>query len=1132
MRERECYCPKPILLHIPRANILNNILMDSAIIKVLPFPVFLVEIDSLLILQASAEALDILQLNEKELLAMKMSKFIEQKNIIPQTLDYTEFHLPNKSSCFGELIIKKLEEADKTYLLIIFKPKSLEKNTEFKSLLEGTKDGVLIVNKNLRVIELNPAFLEITDLTREQVIGKSGFVLAKKFGSVKALGVLLNNLKKMVLGRNVDEYEIPYKDKTLSISSGLNFNSNLYYVTIRDISETRKSQTALKDSENLYRTLFNSSKDAIMTIDMETMRFSSGNMAILKMFGLNNLNDFLNKNPWEISPKMQKDGSYSKEKALKNIKIALQEGFTQFEWEHIRSNGVVFPVIVTLTNIITKDKNIIQAIVRDLSKEKQHKKKIYESEEKYKILVESSNDGIFIAQNEKVKYANPKMTKMSGYSTDEILNKSFFDFVAGEEIDRVKALYKNRHTDKKAPENYQSIATSKYGKKIDVNVSVITIKYNDEPAIQVILRDITQQKEAEKALAESEEKFKFLSKSTFEGILVHKNGIILDANESFYHMTGYNAKESIGKLLTDYIIHDEDKKLVISKIQQQQVKPYTITAKKKDGTLFIAEIEAKDVMHNGEKVRIAALRDISEKHELQKTIEVSEEIYRTVFENTGTATCIINHKGIITLANTKFSELSGLPLNEIIYKRKWSDFTHPDDLEKMQQQHNLRRNNKDKAQSRYEFRFVDHHKNTKHILVVVDMIPDSTNSVTSLLDITNLKNAEQLLKENEEKLILQNQELKIAKQDADINQSNLQLFIKKSPIPMAITDFNERVEYVNDKFIQEFGYTLDDLQSAKAWWDLAYPDPEYRLFVQQSWNKAIQKAIDTKSDIEMQKWDIYTKQRKKKSCEFYMVPIEDRFLIVMKDITQEIKNKKELIAAKEQAEESDRLKSSFLANMSHEIRTPMNGILGFTELLKEPDLTGDEQKMYIEIIKRSGDRMLDTVNDLIDISKIETGQMLTVNTEININDEMNVIYSFFKPEAESKGLKLEWLYQVPEDENIIQTDKHKLHSILTNLIKNAIKYSDEGEIEIGCYKEQQFLEFYVKDEGIGIPEDRLEAIFQRFEQVDILDARAFEGSGLGLAICKAYTEMLGGSIRVESTIGVGSVFYFNLPIYN
>lgn len=979
--------------------------MDSSIIKLIPIPVFIIEQENLSILHTNNEAQQLLQIKEVELIGIDISKFINKKNIKPQSLDIAELHLPNNSSCFGKLTIKELEEAEKRYYFISFEPASQINNSEFKTFLEGTRDGILIVNKRLKVIDLNPAFLFITGLKKEQVIGKSGFFLAKKFGSKQALGVMLNNLKKMMLGKKIDEYEIPYMDKILSISSGLNINSNLYYVTISDVSEKRKAIHALEESEFFYRTLFNTSKDAIMTIDSNTMKFNTGNESILKMFGLNNLAEFLNKNPWDISPKNQKDGSSSKERALEYLNHCIKFGTKQFEWTHIKANGDIFPAKVTLTRIETKDKTIVQAIVRDLTKEELHKKTIYESEEKYK----------------------------------------------------------------------------------------------------------------------------FLSKSTFEGIIVHKNGVVIDANDAFYKMTGYNEEETIGKLLTDYIIYDEDKKLVSTKITQEQAKPYSITIKKKDGTLFMTEVEAKNVFHNGEKVRIAAIRDITEKYELQRTLEISEEIYRTVFENTGTATCIINNERIISLANTKFSELSGLPLNKIINKINWSYFVHPEDLERMQQQHQLRRNNKNKAQSQYEFRFVDHHKNIKHILLVIDIIPDSTNSVASLLDITNLKKAEELLKENEEQLIIQNQELKLAKQEADINQSNLQLFIKKSPIPMVITDFEEKVEFVNDKFIEKFGYTKQDLPTAKIWWELAYPDPDYRLHVQKSWDIAIKKAIDTGSDIKMQKWYIYTKDGIKKTCEFYMVPIADKYLIVMKDISDEINNQKKLLKAKEQAEESDRLKSSFLANMSHEIRTPMNGILGFTELLKEPDLTGDEQKMYIEIIKRSGDRMLDTVNDLIDISKIETGQMPTVNTSININDEMNVIYSFFKPEAENKGLKLEWLYQVAEDDNIIETDKHKLHSILTNLIKNAIKYSDEGEIEIGCYKEQQFLEFYVKDEGIGIPENRLEAIFQRFEQVDILDARAFEGSGLGLAICKAYAEMLGGSIWVESTIGIGSVFYFKLP---
>ncbi|WP_346858594.1 response regulator [uncultured Draconibacterium sp.] len=237
----------------------------------------------------------------------------------------------------------------------------------------------------------------------------------------------------------------------------------------------------------------------------------------------------------------------------------------------------------------------------------------------------------------------------------------------------------------------------------------------------------------------------------------------------------------------------------------------------------------------------------------------------------------------------------------------------------------------------------------------------------------------------------------------------------------------------------------------------------------------------------------------------------------------------ELITAKEKAQESDRLKTAFLANMSHEIRTPMNGILGFTTLLQEPGLTGEDQNRFIEIIKKSGDRMLNTVDDIIEISKLETGQIKVVNRKLNASLHLNTLFQFFEFEANQKGLQLKLGNQIPDDDNQIITDKNKFSSILSNLIKNAIKFTDKGFIEIGGIKKQQYFEFYVKDTGIGIPKKRIDAIFNRFEQADIDDVRAFEGSGLGLAIAKSYVELLGGKIWVESAINEGSTFYFTIP---
>ena len=253
------------------------------------------------------------------------------------------------------------------------------------------------------------------------------------------------------------------------------------------------------------------------------------------------------------------------------------------------------------------------------------------------------------------------------------------------------------------------------------------------------------------------------------------------------------------------------------------------------------------------------------------------------------------------------------------------------------------------------------------------------------------------------------------------------------------------------------------------------------------------------------------------------------------------KAEEDLFVALEKAEESDRLKSAFLANMSHEIRTPMNGILGFAELLKRPGLNSDNQKKYIDIIEKSGRRMLNIINDIVDISKIEAGQMNVFISSTNIFEQINEVFTFFKPEAASKGIRL--LLDVPLflRNETINTDHEKLFAILTNLAKNAIKYTHEGKIEMG-YKTVSMIHessihepsvlFFVKDTGIGVPVDRQAAIFDRFIQADIADTQAYEGAGLGLAITKAYVEMLGGKIWIESPPAgqeCGSAFFFTIP---
>jgi len=246
-------------------------------------------------------------------------------------------------------------------------------------------------------------------------------------------------------------------------------------------------------------------------------------------------------------------------------------------------------------------------------------------------------------------------------------------------------------------------------------------------------------------------------------------------------------------------------------------------------------------------------------------------------------------------------------------------------------------------------------------------------------------------------------------------------------------------------------------------------------------------------------------------------------------VIQKTKMIEDLKAAKKKAEQSDRLKSAFLANMSHEIRTPMNGIIGFLNLLNRPELEEKNRKEFLDIVNKSGQRLLDTINDIIEISKIESGETELSFSEVDIRETLNYFHRFFKVQTEEKGLKLSLSSKAGKNAVFIVTDKIKLESILSNLIKNAIKFTKQGSIEIGNYLDGEHMVFYVKDTGTGIPADRIDAIFHRFVQADLSTSRGHEGSGLGLSIAKAYSKALGGELWVKSEQGKGSTFFCSIP---
>lgn len=237
--------------------------------------------------------------------------------------------------------------------------------------------------------------------------------------------------------------------------------------------------------------------------------------------------------------------------------------------------------------------------------------------------------------------------------------------------------------------------------------------------------------------------------------------------------------------------------------------------------------------------------------------------------------------------------------------------------------------------------------------------------------------------------------------------------------------------------------------------------------------------------------------------------------------------KEELREAKERAERADLLKTQFLSNISHEIRTPVNGIIGFSELLKDETITTEQREEYISIIQNGGERMILLINDLISMSKMESGQEEIVESTLSLNSLFEHLFNFFKLDASKKGLYLKFANM--GSDLLISTDREKLFIILNNLIKNAIKYSTKGTIEYGYKKEGEILTFFIKDQGIGISDKLKDVVFDRFIQGESEKNKNYDGLGLGLPIAKAYTELLGGSIWFDSEYGKGTTFYFTLP---
>ncbi len=370
---------------------------------------------------------------------------------------------------------------------------------------------------------------------------------------------------------------------------------------------------------------------------------------------------------------------------------------------------------------------------------------------------------------------------------------------------------------------------------------------------------------------------------------------------------------------------------------------------------------------------------------------------------------------------------------------------------------------------------------------------------------------------------------------------------KSKKVYLALQEKNERLKHAQE--IAKMGSWQYDLRTQKASWS----ENNYRIYglepgeIEPTWDYALSRIHQEDLPEILEHYQNLRNLKNPVNAEFRLlfedgsvkwiqnnsIPhYENGRLVKIDGVNIDVTSRKEtehqLIDAKEKAQESDRLKSAFLANMSHEIRTPMSGIIGFLDLIHAPGTSNEEEELYYKMVKKSSARLLSTIDDIVEISKIESGQIKIHLDLIDVQNELFFLHNFFEPEANENNIELKLNLPKNSSPDFLISDKIKFRSIITNLIKNAIKFTTKGFVEFGYTKDGNSFSFFVNDTGVGIPQNRIHAIFDRFVQANLNITRAHEGSGLGLSIARAYTELLGGEISVKSEENKGSRFIFTL----
>jgi PAS domain S-box-containing protein len=992
----------------------------------------------------------------------------------------------------------------------------------YRQLIDNLNAGFLIYATDTSIQLCNKTACELLGLSMDQILGKTvsdrPWHLVREDGSVMPLEeypvhhVLStgSSIKNYILGIKKVIDSVVWVLVTAYPELEPNGQIKQVVVTFIDISHHKKVEQEIQKTRNFLQALLDNLPVAVFVKDAQPKRFGVfqfWNKTSERLFGIS-AEQAIGKSDYDLFPKEQAIFFDQKDKEV------FEKGKTEDILEEVIDSHSLGKRWLHTVKIPIYDEQHQSQYLLGFSEDITDRKHAEAERREMNEVMKNAVSGISkLDVQGRYIYVNKAYADMTGYQPEEMIGMSWEKTVDPDELEKLVAAY-----GRMVQEGRVEVETK--GLRKDGSVfykQVVMISTYDEQhqflGHYCFMKDISDRKKAELALEQELLRSKTFFNTSMDGVVVmDRLGKVLEASPSFARMLGYTQEEILNISVFDWDAQWTKEELQLRLTIEEIVPLFETRHRRKDGSEYDVEISWNRVELEGEMMHFCICRDITERKQAEIDLQISQARFAGILEIASDAIISIRSNQQITLFNKGAERIFGYAAEEVLGKPL--AMLMPSRLAGVHHQHvsHYAQNGASARQMAERGDIFGRRKDGTEFPAEASIskieIDGEIIFTTFLRDITARQQAEEALRYQKEMF---------------------QTIVDRIPVMIGLFNKQGKMELLNPEFEKILGWSLEDWQQKDILAE-CYPDPVYCQSVLEHMLSATGKWKDLTT---------MTASGQQLETSWAHVRLSSGyFLGIGQDISDRKQKELALQHAMEAAESANRAKTSFLANMSHELRTPLNVILGFAQVMAhDPSLTPN-QKEDLQTIHRSGDHLLSLINDVLDLSKIESGHCTVEESGLDLIALLHSLRNMLAERASSKGLDL-CLEIAPEVPQFILADAQKLRQVLLNLLSNAIKFTNRGSITLHVSIEangtgaltatRPILQFVVADTGVGIGSVELSTIFDAFVQAQA-GKRSTCGTGLGLTISRKLLQLMGGEISVSSTLGQGSTFTFTLPV--